>query len=135
MNSDNGLKNIKLEEDKILKEAEKIEEAEKRIKEEEKKILSSEEEILKSSKNKKSGVFDVDEGLTQRELQIFRLLFIKKLTKHKLISALVVIIATVLIWRGIWHTADDIPILSYSLVSLGVGILLLWILKKYTDLL
>lgn len=134
MATDN-LNKIKLEEDKILKEAEKIEEAEEKIKAEEKKIADSQEEILKNSKNNKSSIFGVDEGLTQRELQIFRLLFIKKLTKHKLISALMVITATVLIWRGIWHTIDDTPILSYSLVSLGVGILLLWILRKYTDLL
>ncbi len=133
--ANDDLGKIKLEEDKILKEGEKIEKAEERIKEEEKKILSSQEEILKSSKDKKSNIFAVDEGLTSRELQIFRLLFIKKLTKHKLISALVVITATVLIWRGIWYMADDIPILSYSLVSLGVGILLLWIIRKYKDVL
>lgn len=131
----NGLKEIKEEEKNILEEAKKIEEAEEKIKEEEKKILSSQDEILKNTKNKKSQVFSINEGLTSRELQIFRLLFIKKLTRHKLISALVVITATVLIWRGIWHTVDDIPILSYSLISLGVGIFLLWIIRKYKDVL
>ncbi len=130
-----GLKKVEKEEKKILAEAEKIKVAEQRIKEEEKKILSSEEEILKNIKGQPSKALGVDEGVSKRELRFVRLMYLKKLAKHRFISTLIIIAATVLVWRGIWHSVDELPILSYSLVSLGVGIILLWIINRYTKLL
>lgn len=132
MNGITDLKKIGLEEKKILQEAEKIEEAEKRINAEEKKILASEQKILQNSKDHPTKTLSIDEGLTSRELQLFKLFFVRRISKHKFIFSLIIVLATVLIWRGIWHSLDSIPVLSSSLISLGVGVLLFWLLRKYT---
>ncbi len=135
MSNGKDLKKVKAEEDRILKETQKIEEAEERIKKEEKRILSSEAEILENIKGKSSKALEIDEGVSKRELKFLRLIFLRRLARHKFISTLLIIIATVLIWRGIWHGVDELPFLSYSLVSLGVGIIILWIINRYTKLL
>ena len=108
-------------EKQILKQTEKIERAEDQILQEEKKILAAEKEIIKS-------------GLQTTSLPILRSVLVKKISRHKLLFALVATIGMVLIWRGTWHTVDELPILNISLVSLLVGVLVLWFLKKYTDL-
>lgn len=43
------------------------------------------------------------------------------LSRYPIIYALVGGVGVVLFWRGVWHTADEIPFLSKSWVSLGVG--------------
>lgn len=49
------------------------------------------------------------------------------LSRYPLVYALVGGVGIVLFWRGVWHTADEIPFLSNSWVSLlaGAGILLI----------
>lgn len=47
------------------------------------------------------------------------------LSRYPIVYALIGGIGVVLFWRGVWHTADDIPILDNSWVSLIVGSLIL----------
>ncbi len=43
------------------------------------------------------------------------------LSRFPIIYALIGGVGVVLFWRGVWHTADEIPVLHNSWVSLGVG--------------
>lgn len=43
------------------------------------------------------------------------------LSKYPILYALIGGVGVVLFWRGVWHTADEIPVLHNSWVSLGVG--------------
>lgn len=47
------------------------------------------------------------------------------LTRHPLLYSLIGGIAIVLFWRGVWVTADTIPLLNHGLVSVAVSIVLL----------
>jgi hypothetical protein len=123
-----------LTEERLLKEEEKIKSAEKRIEQAENEILKSEKEILLAIKKEGITPLAVEPGLTGKEIGLVRSLLIGKLSRHKLISALLITTGSVLIWRGIWDGADQIPFLSYAGVSLIVGVLLIWFLKKYNDL-
>lgn len=129
-----NLKKLKTEEKKIFKEAERIEEAEERIKKEEKQILSAEETILKNFKGKPSFWSTlVDATLTRREAYFLKAVFVGRLVRHKFLFTLIITAAVVLIWRGVWLLADETPILSYAVVSLALGVAILWLVKRYTD--
>ena len=43
------------------------------------------------------------------------------LSRYPIIYALIGGVGVVLFWRGVWHTADETPLLHNSWVSLGVG--------------
>lgn len=116
------------------KALDQIEQAEEKIENHETKILQEEERILKEVKDNPAQVFSIDPGITKREIHLFRLALVKKLSRHKLTFALLVGFAIVLVWRGAWGVVDEVPVLNIALVSLALGILILWILKKYTDL-
>jgi len=47
------------------------------------------------------------------------------LSKYPIFYAFFGGVGVVLFWRGVWHSADGIPVLSNSWVSLGVGSLIL----------
>ena len=49
------------------------------------------------------------------------------LSQFPLVYALIGGVGVVLFWRGVWHTADEIPVLHNSWVSLAVGTAILLI--------
>lgn len=133
MDTSADLKELRKIEKNILDEAKEIERSEQSIKEHERRILESERNILSHMKNKPKTLF-INSDLTKQELHFLRMTFIRKIARHKLLYAILITLTFVLVWRGTWHTIDEIPILNHSLVSLGVGIFLVWLLKKATDL-
>lgn len=120
-------------EKRILELTNRIQATEKRIDKEEKKILAQESKILTYLRSGTS-TSTLLSSIVSRGFYFTRLVFLRKLSKHKLLSTLLVTLAAVLIWRGIWHTIDEVPFISYSIVSLALGILLIWLLQKYSDL-
>lgn len=121
--------------EKILEDRiDDIERAEQRIEKEEKRILEVEKDILKSVKDQPIEVFSVSSGESKHKIHLFRTVIVKKIVRHKLIFAIISTVALVLIWRGTWHIIDEIPFLNISIVSLLVGIFIIWAFKKYTDM-
>lgn len=127
------LKDISKEEVRILAETEKIEKSEEKIKQAEKEILASEQKILATAKEHPLKTL-VRHGLSRRGIGLIRATYLKRLAKHRFIYALVVFFAIVLVWRGFWETTSLVPLLAEPVVALLVGVGLLWILKKYTNL-
>jgi hypothetical protein len=56
-----------------------------------------------------------------------------RLSEHPIIYAFFASTGVVLVWRGIWHTADVTPILENGLVSIAVGSLILLITGVYVS--
>lgn len=113
-----------LEDKKILDEL-------KDIKDEEKEILKREdkvEETLESTSFKEI----MDAAPAVKELSTFRSKFVRRIQKHKLIFTLFVAVGIVLVWRGLWELSESI--IASAAVSLVLGIVLLWLIKRYTDL-
>ncbi|NTU46353.1 hypothetical protein HGA88_01895 [Candidatus Roizmanbacteria bacterium] len=128
-----SLEKLQLEEEELARETELIKKMEQRIAADEKRILH--EEKMVESTLKASGIAG-DLGMTTifGRTQKLRNIFIKRVSKHKFITTLLVTTGIVLVWRGIWHLADETPILSIAAVSFVVGILILWVIDRFTEL-
>jgi hypothetical protein len=50
-----------------------------------------------------------------------------KLSHYPILYAFIGGVGIVLFWRGVWHTADNIPILSNELISIITGVIILMI--------
>ena len=124
---------LELIEEKVKAETERIEAAEERIEREEKKIKASERAVLQVLKGK-TGSF-LPKGAPFNRFELVRQLILRKISRKKLTFTLIVIIGVVLVWRGIWEISESLPILQYSVIALLVGIGILWLIERYTDLL
>ena len=124
MNRTSEDKTIIKEEEKLEKDISKIEDIEDEIEDHEKEIIGLEKNILKHSSSKKF----------PKEFKFLKALFLKRIAKHRLLYTLAISLGIVLVWRGIWETTLMIPILSYPIVALVVGIIILWLTEKYSEL-
>lgn len=61
-------------------------------------------------------------------------LFIRKMKRHEILFAIIVLMGVVLVWRGLWGIFDTTPVISYSVVSLFVGLFLLWLFDRIKSL-
>ena len=59
---------------------------------------------------------------------------VSKLQRHKLLFPLIVGIGVILVWRGLWELFDVTPIISYSFISLALGIVILWTINRINSL-
>lgn len=53
---------------------------------------------------------------------------------HKLLFPLVVGVGVVLLWRGLWNLFDQIPIVSYSFISIALGLIILWAFNRMNSI-
>lgn len=49
---------------------------------------------------------------------------------HKLLFPLVITAGVVLVWRGLTGIFDATPLVSYSFISLALGIIILWVFNR-----
>src|SRR5579859_3668241 len=107
----------------------------KKVLEEEKVIEHQEEKIEKSEKiiaKEESQIINIEKSL--QEASKIKIGFIKKFARHKFIFSMIGGIGIVLVWRSIWDISTVIPLLQSSFVALAVGLGILWVLEKYSDL-
>lgn len=104
-------------------ELKKIENQEAKILEKEQKIEQEEAEILKVDKVVAGSIKDFSQ---------LRSNFARRIAKHRFIYTLLISLGVVMVWRGMWELTESI--ITSSLVSLGLGVVLLWLIKKHTDI-
>ncbi len=113
-------------ESKLLKEAGRIEKTEE-------KILKQEQTISKViGGDQFQTLLQNAEILTKVERT--RRFLVRRIAKHKFIFTLIVATGIILVWRGVWEITAVIPILSQSIVALLLGVTILWLIERYTDL-
>lgn len=117
--------------EKILQEAEKIEKAEKRIEEQEKRILKSEQVVANTMQSQPFQEL-VQNGQTLKSFSYLRDIVTRRIAKHKFIYTLLISLGIVLVWRGLWETTESL--ITSSIISLIAGIILLWLVKKHTEI-
>ena len=122
---------LELIEQALLKQTKKIEAAEEKIEKEEYKISRIEKDIIKTIKHKPVQTL-MQSGLSPTEMGYIHKLFVHKIARHKYIYTLLVTLGIVLIWRGFWETTESMPLLSYPLIALISGVLILWLLEHMT---
>ncbi len=126
----NKLKSI---ERRLLKETERIEESEEKIEKEEKKISHIETDIIKSIKKQPVRAL-MKNGFTQKELGYLHKLLVYKIARHRYIFTLLITLGIVLIWRGFWEITETLPLLSYPIIALLSGILIIWLTERITHI-
>ena len=116
----------------ILKQEKQILREQKKIERNQAKILSLSPKLKKTVKrtvkHKKK-----EEKIVEEEMTAVQKFFVNKFKKHKILFSLVVIIAGVLVWKGLWGIIDNTPFLSSAYLSLALGIFLLWLFHQITN--
>lgn len=59
---------------------------------------------------------------------------ITRVQKHEFLFPIIIIVGVVLVWKGLWGLFDQLPIVSYSFVSLLLGLSILWIFNRVKSL-
>lgn len=57
-----------------------------------------------------------------------------RVKKHEFLFPIIIIIGVVLVWKGLWGIFDQLPIVSYSAISLLLGIGILWVFNRVKSL-
>lgn len=64
----------------------------------------------------------------------FKDTFFLNVKKHEVLFPLIAIVGIVLVWKGLWGILDQLPIVSYSAISLLLGVCILWIFNRVKSL-
>jgi hypothetical protein len=109
-----------------------VEAIEKRILKEESRIERSEAKIAAAE----AKILKVDRRIESNmpQLAFLRTRMVRKLSRHRFLFTMVITVAIVLIWRGIWEISEGIVFLSSSFVALLAGVFILWFINRYTEL-
>lgn len=117
-------------EEKIILEEEEIKGLEEKIEAKEDKILKSHDKVFKMA----GGLNFLFGGDSKYHVKFIKSGFIKRFNRHRLIYGLTTIVSVVLIWRGIWHLADSTPGISNPIVSILLGLFILWFIDRVSEL-
>ena len=123
MSEGSEIKNL---ERKIIEEEDEIKDLEKRIDRKEEQILNAQSKILKST-----GKLElIGTSFTKYQAKIIHSGFVKRLNKHKILYSFITLISVILIWSGIQAFLATVPFVKNPLVSIGLGILIVWIIDR-----
>lgn len=120
------LKDINSKEGKILQEQKVLQEQTKRI--------SKLETLLRTLVSKEKEIVVGEERVVSSELNFFQKFFVGHAKKHKIIYQIIIVLAVVLVWRGLWDIFDTLPVISSAFASLAIGLVILWLFNRMTDL-
>jgi len=119
----------------LLTKVDKVIEHQEKLEEKQEVILAA---VVTDEKEERQVEADVAEEMGQvktiaKEIipsNAFAESFIGNIKKHELILPVVAIIGLVLVWKGLWGILDQLPIVSYSAISLILGLGVLWIFNR-----
>lgn len=117
-------------EEKIISEEDEIKNLERKIEVKEDKILKGHGKVFKLA----GGINFLFGGDSKYHAKFIKSGFIKRFNKHKLIYGLTSIVSIVLIWRGVWHLADLTPGISNPIISILLGLFILWFIDRVSEL-
>lgn len=103
---------------------------ERRILAEEKKIKQTEEKILKAEERIEATLAEGNKVV--KDFRSLRDNLARRISRHKFIYTLLISLGIVMVWRGLWETTESF--ISSAFISLALGLILLWVIKKHTDL-
>ena len=113
-------------EKKIINEEEEIKGLEKKINSKEEKILTNEDNILKSTGSLKF----IGGGVGKYQAKLIRSGFVNRLSKHKILYSFITLFSVILIWSGIQNFLASVPLVHNPLISIGLGVLIVWIIDR-----
>ena len=130
MNSEEKV--IRQQEAEIKEQLKEIEQLEQRI-ERDKKRLDEVERGLQDDFKQIPNV-PIFSKPRRRRLRLLHDYLLRRLSRHKFIYSVMVGVGVVLVWRGIWDASERIAFFSFPAVTIGVGLVILWITQRYKDL-
>ena|SRR5579872_4053536 len=114
--------------DKLLSEVETVLHQQKELVKKQDVIL---EQVATDEKEEETVVEEVGKVEKVTDLQKNLIVHAKH---HRLLFPLVVAVGVVLVWRGLWNLFDQVPILSYSFISLALGLIILWAFNRINSI-
>lgn len=112
-----------------------IKETEKEILHEERQIQGETEKILTAAafieKEQRKEV--LEEKKLEKELTGVQKFALNQAKEHRFIFQIIILCGVILVWRGLWGLFDQTPIISSFIVSVVIGLVLLWIFNKLTS--
>jgi hypothetical protein len=113
--------------EKLIDKVEKVVQEQKEIKQTEKVILETVKETEKEDEV-------IEQEVETKSLAAMQRTIIQKVSTHKVLYPLIIMVGVVLVWRGMWGLFDVTPGLSYYGVSLVSGILILILFNSIKSL-
>lgn len=89
------------------------------------------EQVVVEEKEEQDVVKEVEKVESVEDLKTNLIVHAKH---HKLLFPLVVAVGVVLVWRGLWNLFDQLPIVSYSVISLALGLIILWAFNRFNSI-
>lgn len=111
---------------KIIAEEEEIKKLEKKIDSKEGRILDTQGKILQST----GGLKLIGSSVSKYQAKLIHSGFLKRLNKHKILYSFITLVSVVLIWSGIQNFLASVPIIHNPLVSIALGVLIVWIIDR-----
>jgi len=117
-------KEVKKKVDELLNKVDKVIDQQKELVKKQEVIL---EQVVVEEKEEEEVIEEV--GKVEKVSDIQKNL-ITRARHHKLLFPLVITAGVVLVWRGLSGIFDATPIISYSFISLALGIIILWVFNR-----
>lgn len=122
--------NAKQKIEDLVEKVDEIIDHQKKIEKKEEAILDT---VATDEKEDKEIVTEVEQ-VAESEANSFQRMVLTKAKKHEILYPLIALVGVVLVWRGLWDLFDQVPILSYALTSLVVGLIILWLFNRIRSL-
>lgn len=99
---------------------------------EQQKVLAKNEKVIleQVAVEEKEGEHVEEQVEKVTEISSIQSSFIVRTKKHKFLFPLIITAGVVLVWRGLSGIFDATPIISYSVISLFVGVGILWMFNR-----
>ena len=124
MDSPQQAKEVNKKVDQLLKKVESVLDQQKTLAKQQEVIL---DQVTVEEKEEEEVVTEVAKVESVEDLKK-NLIFHAR--HHKLLFPLVVTAGVVLVWRGLSGIFDATPLVSYSFISLALGIVILWVFNR-----
>ncbi len=128
MDTPQATKEVKKKVDELLDKVDTVLTQQKKLAKQQEVIL---EEVSVDEKEEEAVVAEVEKVESVDDLKK-NLIFHAR--HHKLLFPLVVAVGAVLLWRGLWNLFDQIPIVSYSFISIALGVIILWAFNRMNSI-
>lgn len=131
MDTPQAAKEVKEKVEELLTKVDTVIKQQETIAKKEEVIL---EQVVVEEKTGKEVEEEVETVEKTEEMNSVQKNLITRAKHHKLLFPLLTGVGVVLLWRGLWNLFDQIPIISYSFISIVLGVIILWAFNRMNSI-
>jgi|SRR5579872_2352455 len=131
MDTQKAASEVKEKVEELLDKVDTVIQQQKSIAKKEEVIL---EQVAVEEKTGETVEEEVETVEKEEEMSAVQKNIITRVKHHKLLFPLLTGVGVILLWRGLWDLFDQIPIISYSFISIALGIIILWAFNRLNSI-